>query len=48
MTESVISVKHLTQRYGTGRVIYSDLNFEVPKGRSSGFSGKTAQEKPPP
>ena len=36
----VISVKHLTQRYGTGRVIYSDLNFEVPKGRILGLLGK--------
>ncbi len=45
MTESVISVKHLTQRYGTGRVIYSDLNFEVPKGRILGLLGKNGTGK---
>ena len=41
----VISVKHLTQRYGTGRVIYSDLNFEVPKGRILGLLGKNGTRK---
>ena len=41
----VISVKHLTQRYGTGRVIYSDLNFEVPKGRILGLLGKNGTGK---
>ena len=41
----VISVKHLTQRYGTGRVIYSDLNFVVPKGRILGLLGKNGTGK---
>ncbi len=43
--ESVISVKNLTQRYGTGRVIYSDLSFEVPKGRILGLLGKNGTGK---
>lgn len=43
--ESVISVKHLTQRYGTGRIIYSDLSFEVPKGRILGLLGKNGTGK---
>ncbi len=43
--ESVISVKGLTQRYGTGRVIYSDLSFEVPKGRILGLLGKNGTGK---
>ena len=47
-SESVISVKNLTQRYGTGRVIYSDLSFEVPKGRILGLLGKNGTGKPPP
>ena len=44
-SESVISVKGLTQRYGTGRVIYSDLSFEVPKGRILGLLGKNGTGK---
>ena len=44
-SESVISVKNLTQRYGTGRVIYSDLSFEVPKGRILGLLGKNGTGK---
>lgn len=42
---SVISVKNLTQRYGTGRLIYSDLNFEVPRGRILGLLGKNGTGK---
>lgn len=44
-SEPVISVKGLTQRYGTGRVIYSDLSFEVPKGRILGLLGKNGTGK---
>lgn len=44
-TESVISVKNLTQRYGNGRTIYSDLSFEVPKGRILGLLGKNGTGK---
>lgn len=44
-TEPVISVKNLTQRYGSGRVIYSDLSFEVPKGRILGLLGKNGTGK---
>ncbi|MDE5666348.1 MAG: ABC transporter ATP-binding protein [Duncaniella sp.] len=44
-SESVISVKNLTQRYGNGRVIYSDLSFEVPKGRILGLLGKNGTGK---
>lgn len=44
-SEPVISVKNLTQRYGTGRVIYSDLSFEVPKGRILGLLGKNGTGK---
>ncbi len=43
--QPVISVKGLTQRYGTGRVIYSDLSFEVPKGRILGLLGKNGTGK---
>lgn len=43
--EPVISVRGLTQRYGTGRVIYSDLSFEVPKGRILGLLGKNGTGK---
>lgn len=43
--EPVISVKNLTQRYGTGRVIYSDLSFDVPKGRILGLLGKNGTGK---
>ncbi|MBD5322157.1 MAG: ABC transporter ATP-binding protein [Bacteroides sp.] len=43
--ETVISVRGLTQRYGTGRVIYSDLSFEVPKGRILGLLGKNGTGK---
>lgn len=42
---SVISVKNLTQRYGTGRLIYSDLSFEVPRGRILGLLGKNGTGK---
>lgn len=44
-TEPVISVKGLTQRYGTGRLIYSDLSFEVPQGRILGLLGKNGTGK---
>ncbi len=43
--ESVISVKNLTQRYGKGRIIYSDLSFDVPKGRILGLLGKNGTGK---
>ena len=43
--ESVISVKNLTQRYGRGRIIYRDLNFEVPKGSILGLLGKNGTGK---
>lgn len=45
ISETVISVKGLTQRYGTGRVIYSDLSFEVPQGRILGLLGKNGTGK---
>lgn len=44
-SESVISVKGLSHRYGTGRIIYEDLNFEVPKGRILGLLGKNGTGK---
>ncbi|MDE6692525.1 MAG: ABC transporter ATP-binding protein [Muribaculaceae bacterium] len=46
-TESipVISVRNLTQRYGSGRVIYSDLSFDVPEGRILGLLGKNGTGK---
>lgn len=44
-SEPVISVKGLTQRYGTGRLIYSDLSFEVPQGRILGLLGKNGTGK---
>ena len=43
--EPVISVRNLTQRYGTGRIIYSDLSFDVPKGRIMGLLGKNGTGK---
>ena len=43
--EPVISVRNLTQRYGTGRIIYSDLSFDVPKGRILGLLGKNGTGK---
>lgn len=43
--QTVISVKNLTQRYGKGRLIYSDLNFDVPKGRILGLLGKNGTGK---
>jgi len=48
MSESdnpVIQVKHLTQRYGKGRVIYEDLSFDIPKGRILGLLGKNGTGK---
>ena len=45
INDSTPVIKHLTQRYGTGRVIYSDLNFEVPKGRILGLLGKNGTGK---
>ncbi len=42
---TVISVKSLTQRYGNGRVIYSDLSFDVAKGRILGLLGKNGTGK---
>ncbi len=44
-TEPIISVRNLTQRYGKGRVIYSDLSFDVPKGRILGLLGKNGTGK---
>ncbi len=41
----VISVKNLTQRYGKGRIIYSDLSFDVPRGRILGLLGKNGTGK---
>ncbi len=41
----VIEVRHLAQRYGHGRVIYSDLSFTVPKGRIMGLLGKNGTGK---
>lgn len=41
----VIEVRGLTQRYGTGRLIYSDLSFEVPQGRILGLLGKNGTGK---
>lgn len=43
--DPVISVKGLTQRYGKGRLIYSDLSFEVPQGRILGLLGKNGTGK---
>ena len=45
MSEPVISVKNLTQRYGKGRIIYKDLSFDVPKGRILGLLGKNGTGK---
>lgn len=45
MAEPVISVKHLTQRYGKGRIIYENLSFDVPKGRILGLLGKNGTGK---
>ncbi len=44
-TNPVISVRNLTQRYGKGRVIYSGLSFDVPKGRILGLLGKNGTGK---
>jgi len=41
----VISVKNLSQRYGTGRLIYDNLSFDVPKGRILGLLGKNGTGK---
>lgn len=43
--EPVISVKNLTQRYGTGRLIYKDLSFDVPQGHILGLLGKNGTGK---
>lgn len=43
--DNVISVKHLSQRYGRGRVIYDDLSFDVPQGRILGLLGKNGTGK---
>lgn len=43
--QPVISVKGLSQRYGTGRVIYRDLNFDVPEGHILGLLGKNGTGK---
>lgn len=43
--ETVISVQNLTQRYGRGRLIYSDLSFEVPRGHILGLLGKNGTGK---
>ena len=45
INQPVISVKGLTQRYGNGRIIYSDLSFDVPKGRILGLLGKNGTGK---
>ncbi|MDE6306899.1 MAG: ABC transporter ATP-binding protein [Muribaculaceae bacterium] len=45
LEQPVISVKNLTQRYGTGRVIYQDLSFDVPRGRILGLLGKNGTGK---
>lgn len=45
LTQPVISVKGLTQRYGKGRIIYSDLSFDVPQGRILGLLGKNGTGK---
>lgn len=42
---AVIEVKNLTQRYGNGRLIYENLNFEVPQGRILGLLGKNGTGK---
>ena len=44
-TDPVISVRNLTQQYGNGRVIYSDLSFDVPQGRILGLLGKNGTGK---
>jgi len=43
--DNVISVKNLTQRYGRGRLIYSGLSFDVPKGSILGLLGKNGTGK---
>ncbi|MDE7397188.1 MAG: ABC transporter ATP-binding protein [Muribaculum sp.] len=45
MSEPVISVKNLSQRYGRGRIIYDNLSFDVPKGRILGLLGKNGTGK---
>lgn len=42
--ENVIECQHLTHYYGK-RLIYEDLNFEVPKGRILGLLGKNGTGK---
>lgn len=45
LTQPVISVRDLTQRYGNGRVIYSNLSFDVAHGRILGLLGKNGTGK---
>ncbi|MDE6490824.1 MAG: ABC transporter ATP-binding protein, partial [Muribaculaceae bacterium] len=45
MESPVIEVKDLTQRYGSGRIIYSGLSFDVPRGRILGLLGKNGTGK---
>lgn len=48
MTENdlpVIQVRDLSQRYGSGRLIYEGLSFDVPKGRILGLLGKNGTGK---
>ncbi len=42
---NVISVRNLTQRYGRGRLIYDNLNFDVPQGSILGLLGKNGTGK---
>lgn len=45
MESPVIEVTNLTQRYGSGRIIYSGLSFDVPRGRILGLLGKNGTGK---
>ena len=44
-SDSVISARHLAQRYGKGRTIYEDLSFDVRKGSILGLLGKNGTGK---
>lgn len=44
-TSPVIQVRDLSQRYGSGRLIYEGLSFDVPKGRILGLLGKNGTGK---